>query len=238
MFTERILEMAENPVVLAEQKMTVPTERLIAALRKAEELKLSLVNLTYLGAPFIDPGRGDFDLLKPRILTAQKGSEMFRPRLSKKRTGLAGELATSSGINLTKLYGSISALRSNDTELGLGQTAWLRNPKEFDMTKFYLKAAGITEPTGASIADSYLPAYYEALGQAGIPVIKNPKGSTRSRKLAEANGVTIIDLPDEAVSIPGVAAPPDFRRSSYIDFSSVEDRSRRKLLELVGRGVN
>ena len=216
MFTERILEMTDNPVILAEQKMTVPTERLVRALSVAEVLGLGLVNLTYFGAPFVDPKRGDFDLLKPRILTT---NGIITPQLSKYRSGSIGSLTTSWGTPLTTLYRGLMRLRAGDFRLSLGQIRWLLDPQEFDMTDFYLGASGRSEPTKDSIVDKYLPEYYAELGSSGIPVITDyDRLGLSSQRMIDKAGVIVIDLVDYDPSLP-YSTPLDFSGRSYIDLS-------------------
>ncbi|HRV76428.1 MAG TPA: hypothetical protein P5247_03550 [Candidatus Saccharimonadales bacterium] len=219
MFTERILEMTDNPVILAEQKMTVPTERLVRALSVAEVLGLGLVNLTYFGAPFVDPKRGDFDLLKPRILTT---NGIITPQLSKYRSGSIGSLTTSWGTPLTTLYRGLMRLRAGDFRLSLGQIRWLLDPQEFDMTDFYLLASGRSEPTKDSIAADYLPNYYRELAEAQIPLIVDySRKSKSSKNLIDEFGVTIIDLEDYDPCLD-YSTPQDFSQRSYIDLSNTQ----------------
>lgn len=220
MFTERILETTENPVVLAEQKLSVPTERLVRALGVAETLGLSLVNLTYLGAPFVDPGRGGFDLLKPRVLI---DNGMRRPRLSKLRSGEVGQLSTEGGESLASFYRDMAKLRATDFRLGLGQVRWLMDPQEFDMTEFYLASSGLDKPTRESIMDKYLPAYWRELGESGVPVITDFAGLSNScRRMIEQLRVRTIDLEDFNPDL-GCSAPKIFSQASYVDLSMVAD---------------
>lgn len=219
MFTEKILQITDKPVVLAEQKMTVPTERLIRALKVSEILNLDLVNLTYLGAPFIDPKRGDFDLLKPRILTAEG---MIRPQIGRNRAGQIGDLVTSEGLSLAEYYKWLSSLRASDPALSIQQIEWLLDPVEFDMTDFYLESSGRIEPTRDSISAKYLPAYYEELAKTQIPLIADlNRKSKRSKDLINNFGVIIIDLEDLIPDLDGQVSLPkeDFSQRSYVDLS-------------------
>ncbi len=216
MFTDKIRKMAENPVVFAEQKMTVPTERLVRALGVAELLNLNLLNLTYLGVPFIDSTRGDFNLLKPRILTTEG---LVRPTLGKSSFRSVGNLVSGSGRPLSKYYQDLSRLRSNDFRLSPDQAAWLQDPQEFDMTEFYLASAGLEDATSSSIAVKYLPAYYQQLGEAEIPAISDyDRLALSSQRLIDKFGVCIIDLSDFDPDLD-CETPVDFSQRSYIDLS-------------------
>ncbi len=228
MFTDKIRKMAESPVVFAEQKMTVPTERLVRALGVAELLGLNLLNLTYLGAPFIDPSRGDFNLLKPRILTTEG---LVRPTLGKSYFGSVGDLASGSGRPLSRYYQGLSGLRANDFRLSLGQAAWLKDPQEFDMTEFYLASADLEDATSSSIVAKYLPAYYQQLGEAEIPVISDyDRLALSSQRLIDKFRVCIIDLPDFDPYLD-YETPVDFSQRSYIDLSMSTSMSPLNLKE-------
>lgn len=219
MFTEKILQTVKNPVVFAEQKMTVPTERLVRVLKTAEVLGLNLINLTYLGAPFVDPKRGDFDLLKPRILTP---SGLIRPTVSKDKSGEVGSLRTKTDQSLAEFYKQLCGTRATDFRLSLEQIAWLTNPQEFDMTDFYLEASGIDSPTRSSIVEKYLPKYYAQLGDSQIPVVTDyDRLALISQQLIDRFGVQIIDLPDFDPNL-NCPTPQDFSQRSYIDLSMSE----------------
>ncbi len=225
MFTERILQTTKDPVVFAEQKMTVPTERLVRTLKISGLLGLNLVNLTYLGSPFVDPSPGDFSLRKPRILTA---NALFAPLLCSKKTRFIKDLATQEGEPLTQAYRDLSRARATDFRLSLEQVKWLLNPQEFDMTEFYLQAAGLIAPTRGPIASSYLPGYYEDLGQSGVPMIADyDRLADSSKSLIDQFGVKIIDLPDFDPEL-NCDTSRDFSQRSYIDLS-MADVSRLNL---------
>ncbi len=219
MFTEKILQMTGNPVVLAEQKLTVPTERLVRALRISELLSLSLVNLTYLGAPFVDPKRGDFDALKPRILTA---GGLVAPCLSKDRFGQITHLVTIGGLSIVEFYKQVALTKVADFRLSLEQIKWLLSPQEFDMTEFYLRVSGLEVPTKSSISAQYLPRYYEELGRAEIPVISDyDRLAGSSKRLVDQFDVQVIDLPDLDPQLD-CSTPLDFSERSYIDLSMTD----------------
>ena len=221
MFTEKILQTTEKPVVFAEQKMTVPTERLVRVLKVAEALGLSLVNLTYLGAPFVDPAPGDFNLLKPQILTEQG---LRRPSVLDKNGGrklsTLLELRANDGILVADIYRYLAKLRAEDFTLSLEQIRWLLDPQEFDMTNFYLQASGKDRPTKESVAGKYLPAYYQELAATGIPLIADDDNKSKlSRELIDSLGVKVIDLPDFDPRLT-CATSPNFSQRSYIDLSN------------------
>lgn len=217
MFIEKILQTTKNPIVFAEQKITTPTERLVRALKVAEILGLSLVNLTYLGAPFVDPKRGDFNLLKPRILTS---SGLIMPSIGGNQSGSSSaKLKTSDGNSIQDFYKKLAELRAEDFRLSLEQITWLLAPQEFDMTDFYLQASGRDSQTRESIASLYLPVYYEELGDSQVPVIVDfDRLAESSKRLVDKFGVQIIDLPDLDVDLD-YSIPKDFSGRSYIDLS-------------------
>lgn len=230
MFTEKIKEITDRPAVFAEQKMTAPTARLTRVLAASQAAGFNLVNLTYLGAPFVDPSRGSFDLAKPRLLT----SSGFRCPSIATRFGTTGDLRLANGQTLFSYMKGLSSLRAGSWDLTLEQIRWLLEPQEFDMTDFYLDVSGIDSPTRASIVEMYLPQYYRELGESGIPLVTDfDKKSERSKKLIRENGVCVIDVPDRTPElISGWTPPKDVSERSYIDLTNAEP----ELVELALKG--
>ncbi len=192
----------QNPVFFAEQTLTVPTMRLVEALGWCSREGTTLVNLTYRQKPCVSPARGDFNLAKPAIIWPSKGEEacpqMTRERISKPTPGPVSELQTNLGLSLEQYYLQLSRM-FGDFVPGLDevQRAWLRNPIQFDMSSFYLQAAGKSDPTRSSIASEYLPRFYQEVGKSKAQLLVAEKYlRDTSKSLAKKNGVVLKDLPD------------------------------------------
>ncbi len=193
----------QNPVFFAEQTLTVPTMRLVEALGWCSREGTTLVNLTYRQKPCVSPARGDFNLAKPAIIWPSKGEEacpqMTRERISKPTPGPVSELQTNLGLSLEQYYLQLSRM-FGDFIPGLdeGQRAWLQNPIQFDMSSFYLQAAGEKSgSTRSSIVAKYLPGFYQEVGKSKAPLLVAKEYlSETSKSLAEENGVNLRDLPD------------------------------------------
>jgi hypothetical protein len=221
----------QNPVFFTEQTLTVPTMRLVEALEWCSREGVTLVNLTYREKPYVSPARGDFNLARPAIIWPSKGKEaypqMTKEKISKPTLGPVSELQTNLGQSLEQYFLQLSRMFGNFVPgLDEGQRAWLRNPIQFDMSNFYLLAAGKSDPTRSSIVAKYLPGFYQEVGESKTQLLMAEEYlSETSKSLAEENGVVLKNLPD-----------PQFNSSSspWPKLDIVSGASTRSFVDLSG----
>jgi len=221
----------ENPVLFAEQTLTVPTIRLVEALGWCGRKGATLVNLTYKKKPYVSPARGDFNLIKPAIIWPSKGEEacpqMTKERIAESTLGPVSSLRTRTGQGLEQYYLQLSRMFGDFApDLDDGQRAWLRDPIQFDMSDFYLQAAGNSGPTRRSIAAGYLPLFYQEVGRSRAQLlVAGEYLRDTSKSLAAVGSANLTDLPDEPrmdFYWPGLKVKSNSSTRSFVDFSDCD----------------